>query len=91
MMSDYYWLTLPESWDIGNVRATLAFLISFFCAGGVWVFAYAAWKHGAIQASRASQAKVMSLLSLGGLGEVFDVIPLLRLDMGIGLLSWTII
>ena len=86
-MISSYWLTLPESWDIENVRAVLAFLINLVCAGGVWVFAWTIWKDEGAQLNRDPQAKAVSLLSLWGLGHVVDTIPYVRRAAGSRLLS----
>ncbi|KAH6854156.1 hypothetical protein B0I37DRAFT_23084 [Chaetomium sp. MPI-CAGE-AT-0009] len=83
------WIILPDWWDMGSLRAVLAFLINFLCAIGIWVVSHVAWKSGARETSKGPNAntKVLSLLSLGGLGDVIDTLPLLRRDVGTGLLT----
>ncbi|KAK0632647.1 hypothetical protein B0T14DRAFT_39695 [Immersiella caudata] len=87
------WIALPTSWELGNVRAILALIINFLCVVGVWVVAYSTWKVGALKLSRPHKpsTKLLSLYFPTGLGDVVDVIPLLRPSMGLGLLTQLII
>src|SRR3569833_3120848 len=87
MILSGYWLNLPESWDISNVRATLGFLINLLCTAGLWVFAYSSWKHGAMRAAKRSITGLLSLLSVNTLGDVLDTLPLLHLDVSLGVLA----
>ncbi|KAK3315640.1 hypothetical protein B0H66DRAFT_628872 [Apodospora peruviana] len=81
------WLTLPDSWEIENVQAVLAFIISIICAFGIWAVSHVLWKSAATGISRGHKTKLLSLLTLGALGDVVDTIPLLRSDLGTGLLA----
>jgi len=93
MVSLTLWIFLPSSWDLGNVRAILALIINFVCVVGIWVVAYSTWKAGAMKLTRPgkSSTKLLSLYSPTGLGDVLDIIPLLRPHMGIGLLAQLLI
>ncbi|KAK1754370.1 hypothetical protein QBC47DRAFT_414335 [Echria macrotheca] len=83
------WLFLPSSWDLGNVRAILALLINFLSVIGVWVVAYSAWKVAALKTVRRHKpsTRLLSLYSPTGLGDVLDIVPLLRPNMGVALLA----
>jgi hypothetical protein len=90
-----FWLVLPLSWDLSNVRAVLALVIHFVSVLGIWIWAYSFWKLAALRVARsrsrshtpaASPVRLLSLHAPSGLGDVHDVLPLLRLDLGVGLL-----
>jgi hypothetical protein len=86
-MSLGLWVTVTSRWDIGNVRAVLAFLINLFCAIGVWLIAYTTWKLAATDVARGKEeTKLLSLLSLNGLGDIIDALPLLHSDLGVSVL-----
>ncbi|KAK5651029.1 hypothetical protein OQA88_1801 [Cercophora sp. LCS_1] len=93
MVSLILWMFLPTSWELGNVRAILALIINFLCVIGIWVVSYSTWKVGALKLTRSqnSSTKLLSLYSPIGLGEVVDIIPLIRAHMGVGLLTQLII
>ncbi|KAM7219601.1 hypothetical protein V8F06_004982 [Rhypophila decipiens] len=80
------WLTLPD-WELSNVQAVLAFIINILCAFGIWAVSHVLWKSAATAISRGQKTKLLSLLTLGTLGDVLDTIPLLRADLGTSLLS----
>jgi hypothetical protein len=88
-----FWFFLPSSWELGNVRAILALIINFLCVVGISVVSYSTWKFGALKLSRPqkSSTKLLSLYSPTGLGDVLDIIPLIRPHMGLGLLAQLII
>ncbi|KAK0656879.1 hypothetical protein B0T16DRAFT_452387 [Cercophora newfieldiana] len=89
MVSLVLWMFLPTSWDLGNVRALLALIINFLCVIGIWVVSYSAWKIGAMKLAHSNKrsTKLLSLYSPTGLGDVADIIPLLRGKMGLGILA----
>ena len=93
MVSVILWIFLPASWDLGNVRAILALIINFLCVIGIWVVAYSIWKVGAMKLDRSHKSctKILSLYCPTGLGEVLEIIPLLRASLGIGLLAQLLI
>lgn len=68
-------------------------IINFLCVIGIWVVAYSTWKVGAIKLYRShkSSTKLLSLYSPTGLGEVLEIIPLLRGSLGVRLLMHLLI
>ncbi|KAH7317904.1 hypothetical protein BKA65DRAFT_609523 [Rhexocercosporidium sp. MPI-PUGE-AT-0058] len=82
-MSPSLWITLSTHWELGNVRAVLAFLINILLAIGLWIISYASWKHGAAQAARTSRVPLLSLLSMSGLGDAVDSLSVISLSMGL--------
>jgi len=86
-MATPYWLVLPLSWELGNVRAVFALLINLLTTTGLWVVAYAMWKSGALRASKSQPTKLLSLLSMTGLGDAVDALVLLRPVLGPRLLA----
>lgn len=89
MVSLVLWFFLPSSWDLGNVRAILALIINFLCVIGIWVVSYSTWKIGAMKLAHSDKhsTKLLSLYSPTGLGDVLDIIPILRGKIGIRLLA----
>lgn len=89
MLSLILWISLPSSWELGNVRAVLALVINFLCVIGIWVVSYSTWKFGALRLTRVhnSSTKLLALYSPTGLGDVVEMIPLLRASMSIRLLA----
>jgi hypothetical protein len=82
---------MPSNWDLGTVRAVLALLINVFCVAGVWVVAYCSWKSSALKVpSHKASTSLLSLFFPSGIGDVVDIIPLLRRGLGRGLL-WKLI
>lgn len=82
--SSAMWMTLPLGWEIGNVRAVIAFLINLLCTAGVFVVGYACWKSGAIKATRFSATQTLSLFSMTGLGDAIESLTLLKHRRTIG-------
>ena len=82
-MSPSLWLTLSTSWELGNVRAVLAFLINVLLAIGLWIISYASWKYGAAQAARTSRVPLLSLLSMSGIGDAIDALFVISFSMGV--------
>lgn len=80
MASLNLWVFLPPSWDLGNVRAILALIINFLCVVGIWIISYSTWKTGALKLARShkSSTRLLSLFSPSGVGDVLDILPLLR-------------
>lgn len=77
-----YWLNLPASWVLQDVQAILSVILAFLFAGAVFVFVRCFW----IQAARDVIFKRRSipahdLLSVNTVGEVIDIIWLLRADL----------
>lgn len=81
-------ITLPLTWDLGNVRAVMAFLVSLSCAVGIWLVSHVLWKWAAVAVVKKGdkETRLLSLLTLGGIGDILDIIPLLRRDLGYWLL-----
>jgi hypothetical protein len=71
------------------MRAVLTLLITLFCTVGIWVVSHVCWKLGArgTGMKTGNSTKLLSLLSVGGPKDVIDIIPLLRRDLGAGLLT----
>ena len=63
------------------MRAVLSLLINVLCAAGSWTVAYAFWKVGALEVGRSARTKLARLVSLAGIGDVVDIVPLLFLEM----------
>ncbi|KAK0649518.1 hypothetical protein B0T16DRAFT_133110 [Cercophora newfieldiana] len=85
------WISLPSNWDLGAVRAVLALLINVLCVAGVWVVAYCSWKSSALKIpSHKASTSLLSLFFPSGIGDVVDIVPLLRRGLGRGLL-WKLI
>ncbi len=77
VMSSSAWVTLSDTWEIGTVRAIMALLVNVLCVAGSWAVAYGCWKTGALEAARSARTRLPALVSLGGIGDVIDVVPLL--------------
>ncbi|KAG4443864.1 hypothetical protein IFR05_000630 [Cadophora sp. M221] len=78
-----FWITLSTHWELGNVRAVLAFLINVLLAIGLWIISYASWRHGAAQAARTSRVPLLSLLSMSGIGDAVDSLSVISFSMGL--------
>ncbi|KAK0611625.1 hypothetical protein B0T14DRAFT_571500 [Immersiella caudata] len=85
------WISFPSNWDLGAVRAVLALLINVLCFAGVWVVAYCSWKSSALKVpSHKGSTRLIALFFPSGIGDVVDIVPLLRRGLGRGLL-WKLI
>lgn len=68
------WITLSLTWNMGDVRAVLTFMVSLLCALGIWVFAYCRWKNRTRQISPTNSVELLSLLSINGFGDAIDAL-----------------
>lgn len=76
------WISLPSTWQLEFVRAVLALIINVFCVAGIWVIAYCQWKSAALKVpSHKASTSLLSLYFPSGIGDVVDIIPLLRLGL----------
>jgi len=85
------YISLPSNWELGTVRAVLALLINVFCVAGVWVVAYCSWKSSALKVpSHKASTSLLSLFFPSGIGDVVDIIPMLRRGLARSLL-WRLV
>lgn len=77
-----YWISLPVGWKLQDIQAALSVVIAFLCTGGVFVLVRFFWVRAARHVIKKKHAiPTHTLLSLNTVGEVIDVISLLRGDL----------
>ncbi|KAJ9650341.1 hypothetical protein H2198_010349, partial [Neophaeococcomyces mojaviensis] len=76
-----YWIQFPETWRLQDLQAYLNVLISFLCAGGIFILVRTYWKAAARNIVRGEDVLAQSILSLNTIGEVIDAMFLLRRDL----------
>lgn len=77
------WVVLSTTWNLGDVRAVLTFIINILCALGIWILAYGSWRWRARKAKRVSTVPLLSLYSISGIGEAVEAILMLERKYGI--------
>lgn len=76
------WLNLPADWKLQDVQAILTVIIAFICAGFVFVLVRFFWMSAARRiVLKKRKVPTHNLLSLNDIGEIFDVLWLLRSDI----------
>jgi hypothetical protein len=75
------WISLPSSWKLQDVQATLNVIITVLSTLGVTAFAKCCWQSAAQHAVDQQTLPLSSLLSINTVGEAFDIMLLLRSKM----------
>lgn len=76
-----FWLSLNSGWKLQDVQAGLNVSIAFICAGATFVFVRYFWQVAARRVIQQSDVPAYTLLSLNSIGEILDVVLLLRRDL----------
>jgi len=76
-----YWISFPPSWKLPDVQAGLNVVITFLCAGCIFVLVRYCWQLAARRVAAQKDVPAYTLLSLNTIGEAVDIIWLLRKDL----------
>ena len=72
------WISLPAQWELEDVQAVLNVIITALSTLIIFIFARYCWSRAAKRVESTSEVPLYTLVSLSSLGEVLDVIFLLK-------------
>lgn len=72
---------MDPTWRLKDVQAVLSSLITWLCAGAIFVFVRYLWLKSARRMLKQSEVKAHGLLSLNTIGEIIDITVLLQWEL----------
>jgi hypothetical protein len=72
------WIVVSRSWSLEDVQAVLNVVISFLSALAIWTFSRFCWQQASTPVTKTHNILLLSLFSISSLGDVFDVLQLLK-------------
>jgi len=72
------WISFPEHFKLEDVQAVINIIISLLSALGVFVLSRVCWQASTAKIVRRKKVALLSLLTIGSIGEAFDVLFVLK-------------